>query len=222
MYSNVRNEFRAFNNKFEGTIHHMYLDVKGLVTIGVGNLIDSSSIAMTLPFQYKNGKRATKEEIKQEWDKIKLMQDKKGIGGGKFGIFTTLFLNEIAISKLVKNRLDSNERVLLSRPQYKEFERWPADAQLALLSMAWAAGAAKFDNWRNFKAACIDMDFDTVAEESRMIEKGQPKEFKERNKLTHFLFKNAAAVIASESAGFREFQRSVLYYPAILCKPITL
>jgi len=40
MHTSIRNYFIKFNEPIEGRVTHMYLDVKGLVTIGVGNLID--------------------------------------------------------------------------------------------------------------------------------------------------------------------------------------
>ncbi len=201
----------------------MYLDVKGWVTTGVGNLIDPVGIALNLPFLHKKTRsKATQQETKQEWDKVKGMQNLKKGGGGNFGQYTTLVLDDDAITNLIAQRLANNERVLKSKNAFKNFDTWPADAQLALLSMSWAAGPNKFDNWKRFNAACINMDFDTAATESHMKEERQPKEFKNRNKLTNFLFKNAAAVIASESAGFTQYKRDVLRYLMLLSKPVTL
>ena len=51
MRAAVRTSFRAFNAKYEGTVNFMYVDVKNLVTIGVGNLIDPISLAVNLPFK---------------------------------------------------------------------------------------------------------------------------------------------------------------------------
>ena len=38
MHMSVRNYFIKFNEPIEKRVPYMYLDVKGLVTIGVGNL----------------------------------------------------------------------------------------------------------------------------------------------------------------------------------------
>lgn len=40
MYPSVTSFFRVFNEPLEGVVAYMYLDIKGLVTVGVGNLID--------------------------------------------------------------------------------------------------------------------------------------------------------------------------------------
>ena len=48
----VQNNVVGFNAKFEGRIHHMYLDVKGFVTIGVGNLLATAIDAAKLAFTH--------------------------------------------------------------------------------------------------------------------------------------------------------------------------
>src|SRR5580704_1499007 len=53
MYSSVRDIFPNFSKQFEGRVGWMYLDVKGLVTIGVGNLIDPLPAAVGLPFVHR-------------------------------------------------------------------------------------------------------------------------------------------------------------------------
>ena len=59
----------------------MYLDVKGLVTVGVGNLMDPVSVAQTLPFRFKNkpgisapGSPATPDQIAQEWQRSRAIR----------------------------------------------------------------------------------------------------------------------------------------------------
>jgi len=37
MFSSVQSSFPAFSAKFEGRVPYMYVDVKQLVTVGVGN-----------------------------------------------------------------------------------------------------------------------------------------------------------------------------------------
>ena len=68
----VAARFLEFTRPLEGLVEHMYVDVKGLVTIGFGNLIDPISYALALPFVRKAGRAlATPAEITAEWNLIK-------------------------------------------------------------------------------------------------------------------------------------------------------
>lgn len=83
MHPSVRHYFVKFNEPIEARIPYMYLDIKGLVTVGVGNLIDVERPSDTanlqkildelikLPFVYKKlepnaGKRASAADILAE------------------------------------------------------------------------------------------------------------------------------------------------------------
>ena len=53
MWDSVKQGFRAFTLPLEGEIAWMYLDTLGLVTVGLGNLIDPVELALELPFVYR-------------------------------------------------------------------------------------------------------------------------------------------------------------------------
>ncbi|MFV2058690.1 MAG: hypothetical protein ACC707_19680, partial [Thiohalomonadales bacterium] len=57
--------------EYEGAISHMYLDSKGLVTVGVGYLIINLTEAQKLPFTTQKGMKATAVEIKADYDAVK-------------------------------------------------------------------------------------------------------------------------------------------------------
>lgn len=226
MHSSVKNKFRAFNEPLEGVVRFMYLDVKGLVTVGVGNLIDPLSAALGLPFRYKNkpgvtnaGQLASKADIEAEWNLIKGKGDLAQKGHRACEPLTKLELDDAAIETLINNRLQQNESFLKRQKAFNNFDQWPADAQLGLLSMAWAMGAGFSSGWPRFSAACEKMDFDAAAENCRMSEAGNPG-VAPRNIANKRLFQNAAAVLAGEADGF--YQRPTLYYPQVLLKPITI
>ena len=226
MYPSVRSIFRDFNEPFEGAIPYMYLDIKGLVTVGVGNLIDPVTAATGLPFRFKNkpgiatpGRFATRDEIIAEWNNLKGDQSLAKKGHRACAPITNLELDDDAINDLIGARLSQNETYLKRQKAFLNFDSWPADAQLGLLSMAWAMGPGGPPKFRNFSAACEQQDFDTAAEQCKMSEAGNPGVVP-RNRANRSLFQNAAAVIAGESDF--GFQRSMLYYPQILLKPIII
>lgn len=220
MHPIVQSQFRAFNEPFEGSIPYMYLDVLGLVTVGVGNLIDPVDLATALPFRFKTkpgistpGAAASKDQIVTEWQKLKTNTSLATRGHLACAPITDLELNEDAIDDLIAQRLTGNESFLKRQQPFKAFDTWPADAQLALLSMAWAMGPGAFTGFPHFSAACQKSDFKTAASECKISEVGNPGVIP-RNKANALLFSNAAAVIAAGSG----LDLATLYYPKDLSK----
>jgi GH24 family phage-related lysozyme (muramidase) len=160
--------FTRFTARFEGICPFMYLDVKGLVTTGIGNLIDPMGEAVGLPWVYKaDGAPAPKSEIMSEWEAVKLLQNLKTAGGMGFANHTLLQLTPAGIDQLVADRLAVDENYLKTR--FADWSTWPADAQLATLSMAWAMGPAfNFPQWeaaaraKNWKACALQCHISTI------------------------------------------------------------
>ena len=243
MYASVRNYFIKFNEPIEKRIEYMYLDIKGLVTLGVGNLIDVEKASdkkglekvmqevVTLPFVYKEGrpnagKPASKTDIEAEWKKVKGRQEwtKVKLGYLRFAEITDLKLTNEAINTLVLKKLKAMETELKMDPAFRHFEQWPADGQLGLLSMAWALGTPKLKtHWPRLKAACRQQDFDTARKYCAITTIGNPGVAK-RNTENRRLFNNATAVIANlgRNPAANRSERLTLYYPNMLLKRITI
>ncbi|HEY6341355.1 MAG TPA: hypothetical protein VIY49_07675 [Bryobacteraceae bacterium] len=177
-------------------------------------------LAQALPFRFKSrpgiaipGALATKDQIAAEWAKLK---GNPGVAHDAFTAFdplTELELSDDAMNSLILTRVTDNESFLKHQPWFKDFDTWPADAQLGLLSMAWAMGPDGPGQFPHFRAACQAMDFNTAAAQSQMDATQNPG-LVPRNKANSVLFSNAAMVLAGEAKG--SFQRSVLYYPQAL------
>lgn len=220
MYPSVQSYFITFSAKFEGSVSYMYLDVLGLVTVGVGNLIDPVTLAQALPFRFKNrpgiaapGSAATPDQIAAEWQTVKANQALRNQRYPVFDPITQLELSDDSIDSLILSRLTSNENYLKRQPPFQNFDTWPADAQLGLLSMAWAMGPGGPGQFPNFSAACQNSDFNRAAAECKMNEAGNPGLIP-RNQANFQLFSSAAIVLAGEAQG--RYQRSTLYYPKAL------
>jgi IPT/TIG domain len=212
MYPSVRSAFPSFSTRFEGRVSYMYLDIKGLVTIGVGNLIDPVSLALPLPFVHKSDlAAATQDEIQTDWQTVKGRPDLDQVKDylQQYDALTALKLTDNGIDQLVLSKLDSNEAALKRTAEFADLDSWPADAQLGLFSMAWAMGAAFGPGYPKFRAACAAKDWNTVATESRMDDTNNPG-LTPRNVANHTLFSNAAQVV-QQSLDF-----SVLQYPSDL------
>ena len=220
MFPAVQSGFPTFSTKFEGRVPYMYLDVLGLVTVGVGNLVDPVLAAQALPFRFKNrpgiaapGSAATADQIAAEWQALKNDPSLKTRGYKACEPITQLELSDDAIDSLIIDRLTKNESFLKRQPWFQDFDIWPADAQLGLLSMAWAMGPAGPGNFPSFRAACQRLDFNTAAAQCKMNEAGNPGVVP-RNQANFTLFSNAATVVAGAAQG--GLQRSNLYYPQVL------
>lgn len=220
MFAAVQSGFPAFSARFEGRVPYMYLDVLGLVTVGVGNLVDPVVTAQALPFRFKNkpgiaapGSPATREQIAAEWQRLKSDPTLKTRGHLACEAITQLELNDEAIDSVILDRLAKNESFLKSQQWFQSFDTWPADAQLGLLSMAWAMGPAGPGGFPNFRAACQKFDFSGAATECKMNETGNPGLIR-RNQANVTLFNNASIVLARENQG--RLQRPKLYYPTSL------
>src|SRR5437016_4468956 len=127
MHPSVQSQFRAFNEPFEGSIPYMYLDVKGLVTVGVGNLIDPVDLATALPFRFKNkpgvaapGEPASQEQITAEWQKLKKNTTLAKKGHLACEPITDLELDDDAVNALIAKRLGGNETFLKRQQPFLE------------------------------------------------------------------------------------------------------
>jgi IPT/TIG domain-containing protein len=197
MYPSVRAAFLSFSTRFEGRMPYMYLDVRGLVTIGVGNLIDPVDLALPLPFMQKADlAAATQDEIRVDWQTVKGRQDLAMAHDylQQFDALTALKLTDESIDQIVLGKLDSNEATLSNTPEFADLDTWPVDAQLGLFSMAWAAGSGFGGGFLRFRAACAAKDWNTAATESNMDDTHNPG-LRPRNEANRILFSNAAQVV---------------------------
>ena len=220
MFDSVQSAFRSFNEQFEGSIPFMYLDIKGLVTVAVGNLIDPVEYAQALPFRFKNkpgiaapGSPATKDQIAAEWQSLKNNTKLAHLGHKACEPLTQLELDDDSMNHLIAQKLASNADFLKRQVWFQAFDTWPADAQLGILSMTWAMGPGGPGGFPHFRAACQSLKFDVAATECKMDETGNPGVVP-RNRANVVLFSNAAVVLAGEPQS--TFQRSTLYYPKAL------
>ena len=115
-----------FNRPLEGRVPFMYLDVKGLVTTGLGNLIDSTADAEQLAWQHADGTPASTDEIDAEWERVKGRIDLAPKGGGAFRADAQLFLTDEEIDRVVLLKLGQMETTLKGRADFQAFDDAPA------------------------------------------------------------------------------------------------
>lgn len=138
-HPSVAASFARLQIGMEGYCNYMYCDVKGLVTTGEGNLIDDVASACALTWRHPDGSIATSDEVTLSWHTVKVAPSSMWPGGGAaYAALTTIRLDDACISAIINARLAIDEAVLVKRlPNYACL---PADAQMGILSIAWAAG----------------------------------------------------------------------------------
>ncbi|MEX5710276.1 peptidoglycan-binding protein [Parafrankia sp. FMc6] len=158
MHPAIQNYWITFNEPLEGRVNFMYLDQKGWVSTGVGNKIDETVAANSAPTPAERaaslalagelgwldsgGSPAAPEQIAADWDAVKSRLDLAPQGHRAFRSLTALNLDDKEIDRFVFVKLDQMEIVLVGRQDFTDFASWPANAQLATLSMCWALGPA--------------------------------------------------------------------------------
>jgi hypothetical protein len=139
--------FMTMSKKFEGYLPWMYVDnhkladgtPDGLVTTGLGDLIDPVSVALQLPWRHGvGGPLASQSEIIDAFNTVK-HSGMNAAGGGNQGHLTDLRLNDDGIQQVVAMKIRDNERTLSSR--IRNWDSLPLEVQLVAHSMAWAMGA---------------------------------------------------------------------------------
>ncbi len=197
MYPSVRAAWRPWNTPFEGVVSWLYLDthVPPLVTTGMGNLVDPIELALGLPWQVgAGGPLAPQDQIRAEWQAVKGNTHLSRAGARADEAVTKLRLSDAAIDALIGTRLDENEVTLKKHPAFADFDNWPADAQLGLMSMCWAMGASFGAKWPHFSSLVAVRDFARAATGCAM--EGSPAPAR-RNVATAAAFECAAQVIAA-------------------------
>jgi GH24 family phage-related lysozyme (muramidase) len=163
MRDSVASAFVAFSSPLEGVVPWMYLDIKGLVTVAIGNLIDPVSLADGVPFLRPDGSPATRDEIRAEWQRVKGNTSLARLGHQASRHVTTLRLTDEGVQQVVGRALATMEADL--RRTYPEWDAWPADAQLATLAMAWACGTGFRRSFRRLHAALLAQDWATASQQ---------------------------------------------------------
>jgi peptidoglycan hydrolase-like protein with peptidoglycan-binding domain len=193
----VVQSFVPWSTPFEGYLNGPYTDAKGLITTGMGNLIDSGSGSPT-PTAKARSLPWSPNNIDADWAKLKAAWP--GVQSVASMHLTTSRLSPQAVTDLIVSTMQSEEAAILRLlPNFKDA---PADAQLGVWSMVWAMGTGNLAKFTTFLRAFNAGDFVTAAANCHMQGVGIDM----RNLANKLLFLNAAAV---KTLGV---DPSVLYY----------
>lgn len=198
MRTSVAAAWPAICSEHEGRLDWLYLDTRGLVTTGIGFLMDDGTgtapeACLSLGWT-DQGRPATRAQIASAWRVVKARTDLAPRGGFAFRDVTSLRLPGQVIDALLRAKTLEFWSVLAA--QLVNLETWPADAQLALLDMAWQLGPRFLGSkWPNFTAAAHASDFARCSEHCSVRQASAG-----RNGDRIRWFRNAAQVVELDSA----------------------
>lgn len=220
MHASVITAWHEFSEPLEGRVPHMYLDILGLVTTGVGNLIDASrsgsktpwAPALELPWRRAaGGELAERGEVIDEWRTLKARPELAKRHYKYAGALCALRLTDAAIDELVLSKLRQFERELVKH--FPAWDSFPADAQLGICSMAWAVGPSFAVKFPSFAAAVNKGNWAGALAACKIREAGNPGVVP-RNARNRHCFENARRVVA------HGLPRDVLCWPGFAASPV--
>jgi len=185
-------DIKADFEKWEALITHMYLDTRGFVTVGVGNMLPNAAAAQKLAFvKRKDSTAATADEIKAEFDAV----DALDYGSYKATWYkdkTTLDLPEVECWALLKKRID-DEFLPGLKGDFTDWDTLPAVVKRALLDMAFNLGlgnAKKTNGLRAYKSLKTSVEAANWKKAATQCHRSGPSDA--RNDWTRDLFLKAA------------------------------
>lgn len=161
----LRGNARRLIKSGEGSVPHLYLDITGNVTVGVGNLLMNVQAALRLPFIVEaTGAPASPAQIESEFNRV--ARQEAGHPASYYEQFCRLRLPDREIDALLDRRIDEFEAGL--RRHFDNFDGFPEQVRLAMLDMAFNLGIAGLINkFPSFARAASAGDWATCARECR-------------------------------------------------------
>lgn len=170
-------------SRWEGFTTWLYLDTRGLVTVGIGNMLPDVQACRALPWKTV-GQPSTAAEVDAAWTAVRRMEP--GRAASSYANATKIRLDQGDVMALAERRLEREFLPGLKR-LYPGWDTFPASAQRALVDMAWNLGIAGLAKFRHLAGAVSARDWAAAAQSC-----GRSTSRPERNQWTRQLFRDAA------------------------------
>ena len=213
----------VFQGKFEGSaLPYMYTDVKGNVTFGTGILADPVSSALKYPWKNPDGSLASAADVTNAFNAVKSAWPAVQSTGCQS--LTTIRLTPDDLNSILYGKAALFHSGL-SRT-YPSYTKAPADAQLAMLGLAWPWGDGFAAVWDRSYPGKLGTAFRTAFEAGNfaalpdIISQASASEESvnagiiPRNTAVKQLFSSAADVVAKKA------DYDALYWPGPVIKGI--
>ncbi len=137
---------------FEGDIPYMYLDIAGLVTVGIGHMIPNLSWAQQIPFVARStAAPASADDIQSDFQAVAVAA--KGQPASAYERITSLNLPDGWAVQDASQRLQ-NEYLPPLKMQYPGYDGYPQPAQEALLDMIYNLARAGWPSLYTLRLRC--------------------------------------------------------------------
>lgn len=141
---------------FEGTSPSMYLDTKGNVTVGCGEMLPNAIAAQRLPFFTKTSAgietQSNPARIAADFSMVSSM--KPGLRPIAYYFAQASYLKQPDINALTAGTIAIVENE--AKTAFPNLDLWPDTAQLAIVDMAYNLGIGKLvREFTHLRAACI-------------------------------------------------------------------
>lgn len=176
---------------FENAIPFMYLDTRGLVTGGVGQMLRDAAAACQLPFQSPHGGIADLDSVIADWKRVKAMEAGHSPSFYHSDSSPTLLASDI--TTLLRSRVVGFDGQL--QGYYPHYNSFPDAVKLALLDMIFNLGFGGLLKYPSMNAAINSGDWLGAANQCH---RNGPSEA--RNEWTKNQFLSAAGDVPMDAA----------------------
>ena len=173
---------------FEGIVPWMYLDTRGYVTVGVGEMLANAARAQSLAFVDGNGQPSAPDAILSDYNRVSGLAPARVPGFYRTG--TSPILPHAAIDTLLLQHLTYFDGQLAD--QFQSYAAFPDPAKLGLLDMIYNLGVTGlFQGYPHFCGFVQNQDWTNAAAQCHRNGPSQA-----RNDWTRQQFLEAAAAAA--------------------------
>lgn len=121
---------------FETAVPWMYLDTRGLVTAGIGQMLPDAASAQALAFLHADGTPAPPDAIRADFDRVRALAPAQPCHAYRSPTSPTLA--EPTMTAMLTTIVTANDAVL--RARLPDYDGFPTPAKLALLDMLYNLG----------------------------------------------------------------------------------
>ncbi len=158
----------------EGFVPYMYKDTNENVTVGIGILLPNAETAKKLPFFMRGtSERAHPRHVENAFNKVRNSPTSGRAGAAAFRPLTNIEISGAEAAVRALEAVDDFLRQLSSAPFFPELASYPANAQMAILDMAYTLGpTGTREKFKKFTGAVRRRDWKRAAIESNRRDVG--------------------------------------------------